>query len=190
MVWAAGGEAEEAEQGGRVSENRPFPRSKCAKVRKNKKREGEEGREGQSAKEVERRRVVFFCSFLSLSLRHFSLFFEFNFDENTSSPRCVCSLALLVLSLEGERRPSRSRRAASWGPRGSASCGGGGKATISLLVDEASAAAVRGGAPFFSAPPPALAAQPLAFVLVARASVMWRARCSRLTHLQGGKAKG
>lgn len=43
---------------------------------------------------------------------------------------------------------------------------------------------------FFSAPPPALAAQPLAFVLVARASVIWRARCSRLTHLQGGKAKG
>lgn len=43
---------------------------------------------------------------------------------------------------------------------------------------------------FFSAPPPALAAQPLAFVLVARASVMWRARCSRLTPLQGGKAKG
>ena len=98
---------------------------------------------------MERRRVVFFCSFLSLSLRHFSLFFEFNFDENTSSPRCVRNLALLVLSLEGERRPLRSRRAASWGPRGSASCGGGGKATISLLVDEASAAAVRGGAPFF-----------------------------------------
>ena len=48
-----------------------------------------------------------------------------------------------------ESLPRSAKRAASWGPRGSASCGGGGKATISLLVDEASAAAVRGGAPFF-----------------------------------------
>lgn len=95
---------------------------------------------------MERRRVVFFCSFLSLFAT--SLFFSNSISTKTQVRQgaCVASLSSFFRSrARGDRRGRGGPRFGAREGRRRAEAGG----TISLSVDEASAAAVRGGAPFF-----------------------------------------